>query len=200
MGSAEAKDKLRRRILRKCRALSPDEVIGRSSKIRYRFIELTEEQGFNVVMIYISVRNEVDTYELGRELLRMGKMVCAPVVDRAQRRILPYTVNRIPDDLVDGEYSIPEPSREKGQRVDPSLIDVVVVPGVGFDPRGYRIGYGGGYYDRFLPLCSNALFVGLAYEFQIVDKVPNEDWDIRMDMIITEERVIRTSTASEGLG
>ncbi len=200
MGSAEAKDKLRRRILRKCRALSPDEVIGRSSKIRYRFIELTEEQGFNVVMIYISVRNEVDTYELGRELLRMGKMVCAPVVDRAQRRILPYTVNRIPDDLVDGEYSIPEPSREKGQRVDPSLIDVVVVPGVGFDPRGYRIGYGGGYYDRFLPLCSNALFVGLAYEFQIVDKVPNEDWDIRMDVIITEERVIRTSTASEGLG
>jgi len=200
MGSAEAKDKLRRRILRKCRALSPDEVIGRSSKIRYRFIELTEEQGFNVVMIYISVRNEVDTYELGRELLRMGKMVCAPVVDRAQRRILPYTVNRIPDDLVDGEYSIPEPSREKGQRVDPSLIDVVVVPGVGFDPRGYRIGYGGGYYDRFLPLCSKALFVGLAYEFQIVDKVPNEDWDIRMDVIITEERVIRTFTASEELG
>ncbi|MCD6507956.1 5-formyltetrahydrofolate cyclo-ligase [Candidatus Poribacteria bacterium] len=200
MGSAEAKDKLRRRILRKCRALSPDEVIGRSSKIRYRFIELTEEQGFNVVMIYISVRNEVDTYELGKELLRMGKMVCAPVVDRTQRRILPYTVSRIPDDLVDGEYNIPEPSREKGQPVDPNSIDVVVVPGVGFDLRGYRIGYGGGYYDRFLPLCSNALFVGLAYEFQIVDKVPNEDWDIRMDMIITEERVIRTSTASEGRG
>jgi len=200
MGSAEAKDKLRRRILRKCRALSPDEVIGRSSKIRYRFIELTEEQGFNVVMIYISVRNEVDTYELGKELLRMGKMVCAPVVDRTRRRILPYTVSRIPDDLVDGEYNIPEPSREKGQPVDPNSIDVVVVPGVGFDLRGYRIGYGGGYYDRFLPLCSNALFVGLAYEFQIVDKVPNEDWDIRMDMIITEERVIRTSTASEGRG
>lgn len=198
MGSVEEKADLRRRILKVCRKLSPEEVIERSSKIRHRFIELTEEYGFNVVMIYMSVRNEVDTYELGRELLRMGKTVCAPVVDRAERRIIPYTVSKIPDDLVDGEYNIPEPSREKGRPVDPASIDVVVVPGVGFDPRGYRLGYGGGYYDRFLPLCSNALFVGLAYEFQIVERIPNEDWDIRMDMVITEKRVIRTSKASKG--
>ncbi|HID72928.1 TPA: 5-formyltetrahydrofolate cyclo-ligase [Candidatus Micrarchaeota archaeon] len=196
MGSVEEKGELRRRILKECRKLTREEVIERSSKIRHRFIELTEKYGFDVVMIYISVRKEVDTYELGKELLRMGKTVCAPVVDRAQRRILPYTLSRIPDDLVDGEYNIPEPSRERGRPVDPLSIDVVAVPGVGFDPRGYRIGYGGGYYDRFLPLCSNALFVGLAYEFQIVERVPKEAWDIRMDMIITEGRVIKVSKAS----
>jgi 5-formyltetrahydrofolate cyclo-ligase len=165
-------------------------VIERSARIRHRFIELTEEHGFNLVMVYFSIDNEVETYELAKELLRMGKTVCAPVTDKRKRRLLTYTVDKVPDHLVEGSYGIPEPSRDEGRPVEPEMIDAVVVPGVAFDVRGYRIGYGAGYYDRFLPSCSRAIFIGLAFEIQVVDRIPNDEWDMPLHMVITEERII----------
>lgn len=190
MGSA-GKRELRKLILRRRNSLPEEERRRLSRLIKDRFIRMTEEEGFDVVMVYFSIGSEVETYQLARELLGMGKRVCGPAILKGRRELLPLLVKRIPDQLVKGPYGIPEPSKELCEPIDPREIDVVLVPGVAFDLRGYRIGYGSGYYDRFLKRCENALRVGLAFELQILDRIDDEEWDEPVHRIITERRVIR---------
>ena len=194
MGSAGKKE-LRKLILSRRNSLPEGERKRLSRMIKDRFIGMVEEEGFDVVMVYFSIGSEVETYELARELLGMGKRVCGPAILKREKELLPLLVRKIPDQLVRGPYGIPEPSKELCEPIDPREIDAVVVPGVAFDLRGYRIGYGGGYYDRFLRKCENALRVGLAFELQILDRIENEDWDEPVHAIVTERRVIRIGRA-----
>ena len=83
---------------------------------------------------------------------------------------------------------MPEPQGKT--TIAPESLDLVVVPGVGFDRQGHRIGYGLGYYDRTLSTCANAKFVGLAYSFQVVERLPEEKHDIRLDYLVTECEMI----------
>jgi 5-formyltetrahydrofolate cyclo-ligase len=99
---------------------------------------------------------------------------------------------RAESDLVDGAYSIKEPDRsscEFPQSVSP---DIIIVPGVGFDRHGFRIGFGGGYYDRFLsrPEIASCLIVGVCYDFQIIESVPVENWDKPVHALCTEGETI----------
>jgi len=91
------------------------------------------------------------------------------------------------EDLIEGAYGILEP--RKIIEVMPKKIDLAIVPGVGFDEKGNRLGHGKGYYDKLLQK-TNAKKIGLAFECQIVDQIPTFDNDVSMDMLITEKRVI----------
>ena len=90
-----------------------------------------------------------------------------------------------------GAFGIPEPVLEKGRVVDPAEIDLVVSPCSSFDEGGMRLGMGGGYYDRYLPKCTKADVMLVAYECQGCEKVPAEPWDVPVPCIVTEERVLR---------
>ena len=71
------------------------------------------------------------------------------------------------------------------------MLDIVIVPGLAFDPQGYRIGYGGGFYDRTLPKwCPPAIAIGVAFDLQLASEVPREPWDIPVDLIVTDQRVL----------
>ena len=136
--------------------------------------------------------------KLINEALLAGKRVALPVTDINRQEIFMRAVGRYPEDLVPGVFGIPEP-REACPAIAPEEIDLVLVPGVAYDINGYRLGYGRGYYDRFLPrLRPGALTVGLAYAFQIVPTVYPEAHDRPVRLIVTEEGIIQPLKKGSG--
>lgn len=130
-------------------------------------------------MLYHSLKDEVDTHAFIRKWSR-EKCILLPVVVGDDLELRLYTG---PEDLTVGAYGIEEPT---GARfTDYAAIDLIVVPGVAFDRDGNRLGRGKGYYDRLLPRIPSAYKIGICFPFQLVDEVPAEPFDIRMDEIIS---------------
>ncbi|MCX7658787.1 MAG: 5-formyltetrahydrofolate cyclo-ligase, partial [Oscillospiraceae bacterium] len=127
--------------------------------------------------------------------LARGKRIAVPLVESAagyQKMISPCEIKDVEAELAKGCYGILEPVKELARRVPPENLDMVIVPGVAFDLKKNRIGYGGGYYDRFLKkMRFNCLKVGIAFEFQIVPEIPASENDVPVDIIVTEKRIIK---------
>jgi len=140
--------------------------------------------------LYSSFTNEVLTDEILARAVKEGKDVYYPSVVRGVRHLEFFKV-REKSELSPGSYDIPEPASRHAQ-ADPGVFDLVVVPGVVFDTRGARLGFGKGYYDRALKGLGCRV-VGLAFEFQVLEgeKIPLEAHDIRVEAIVTEKRIIR---------
>lgn len=167
-----------------------------SKKICEQVLEMDSFKESKTVFVYIDFRSEVKTREFIEKMFQMGKRVVVPVTLLAERDLLPVYINNLTTDLAPGYASILEPveSIRKSQRVAPETIDIIYLPGSVFDERGGRMGYGGGFYDRFVSVkAPRALRVGLAYEIQMVERAPLQDHDEYMDRVITEKRVIHTT-------
>ena len=134
----------------------------------------------NTILLYYSLQDEVDTHEFVQKWSR-EKRILLPVVVGDDLEIRLYTG---PEDLATGAYGIEEPTGTL--LTDYTAIDFIAVPGVAFDRNGNRLGRGKGYYDRLLPRIPQAYKVGVCFTFQIVEEVPAEPFDIRMDEIITQ--------------
>ena len=120
-----------------------------------------------------------------------GKKVCVPSVDSKNHHLLISELKSLDEDLEVTAWGIREPRDKSAHRVSPSLIDCVVVPGVVFDRKGHRVGLGGGYYDRFLQQFAGGLTsVAVAFDFQVVDSLPQEDFDVVVQTIVTESQTI----------
>ncbi len=135
------------------------------------------------IMVYVSVSGEVDTHHIISYLLSAGKRVYIPVIEENEIR-----VSEIKDinELVPGKFDIPEPPVNKRIYADPAILDVVIVPGVCFTPEGYRLGRGGGYYDRFLKRISeNTLVLGICYRAQMENEIPHDEKDVKVHEIIS---------------
>jgi 5-formyltetrahydrofolate cyclo-ligase len=137
----------------------------------------------NVVLLYWSMSDEVQTHSFVNRWYNQ-KTLLLPCVDGDNLRLRHYTG---PDCMVAGEqFGIGEPSKEKSAEWDAEKVDLIVVPGVAFDRKGNRMGRGRGFYDRLLKSTPNALKVGVCYDFQMLDCIPVEEFDVPMDRIITE--------------
>lgn len=143
-------------------------------------------QNAAVVMTYVSMGSEPDTLRLIDELIAKGKKVAVPVVKGRQMEAS-YINSR--SDLVKGNFGILEPKKEAFKYCNPEDIDVITVPGIAFDANLHRIGYGKGYYDRFLPHV-NGVKIGVCYDFCIVDSVFSKEHDVAVDYIVTDLREI----------
>lgn len=142
-------------------------------------------QEAQVVFTYVSFRSEVDTLLIIEQLLKERKRVFVPVVNTAQRNMHAAEIFSMKD-LKSGYKGILEPSFDS-PKAKVSEIDLCIVPGAIFDRRGYRIGYGGGYYDRFLPALNESAYrLGLAFEAQMVDELPHENYDVKVHETLTE--------------
>jgi len=138
-----------------------------------------------------SVGSEVDTVSLIEERLREGQKVLLPIAGPEGRMDF-HEVTTPLEKLLPSNYGIPEPDPRLHPLVTPDRIDLIVVPGVGFDPWGNRLGLAGGYFDRYLPrLPQEVPILGLAYECQMIEKVPHEAHDRPVDAVITERTVYR---------
>ena len=154
-----------------------------SRRITERVMPLFKDA--KTVMCYLSAFNEPDTFEIISLLLSQGKRVVVPVTDTNACTITPSYLTSL-DGLRSGSYGIAEPSEYAP--ADAADIDISVIPGIAFDRSGMRIGFGKGYYDRFLSEF-RGLKLGLCYEFQLYDSVPHDRHDIPMDIIITEGNI-----------
>lgn len=134
-----------------------------------------------IVAAYAPIRNEVPTQGIVQGLTKFG---CRVVYPRIQGCGLDFAGG----ELIEGRWGIPEP--QAGKSVPISQVDAVLVPGVAFDERGARIGQGGGYYDRAMR-GFDGLIIGLAYEFQLSKRIPEDEHDIRCNWVVTESRLIK---------
>ena len=188
---SSAKRDLRRRALAARDALPRTERARLSVAICARAAALPEFETATTLMLYASFRSEVDTTALFSWALKAGKTVCAPRI-LAPRLMAAYPVADPEVDLVPGSWGIPEP-REGLEEVPPERVDAVVVPGSVFDAAGSRCGYGGGFYDTYLPRTRPGIpWVALAFEAQLVDELPCEAHDLACGVLVTEARTVRT--------
>ncbi len=183
---------LRRKALSCRRSLSKEKIEKKSEKIKERLFNLSVFKQAKVVLFYLSLPEEVQTYSMIKAAFRINKRVALPVVKNVNRReIIPFEIKNPEPELILGPFKIPQPKPSECYPLSLEEIDLVVVPGVAFDERGNRLGFGAGFYDRFLKkLTHQTKFVGLAFECQLTDKIPSEKHDISMDYVVTEERVI----------
>jgi 5-formyltetrahydrofolate cyclo-ligase len=191
------KESLRKELLRRRDSIPLEVRKSKNRSILERLLSLEEIKHAGLLLLFASFRSEVDTGDMATLLINEGKRVVFPKVDRERRCLLLYEVKALAE-LVPGYMGIPEPSVLTDERmVGINGIDLVIIPGAGFDAEGNRIGYGGGYYDRLLSsLTRDVPVVAPAYEEQIVGAVPAEPHDIRADMIVTDRRVVRCSPAN----
>lgn len=187
------REELREKVRTVRRGQTEEQTLEKSRRIQERLFTLQEFLNSRTVTFYVAkkVEGEVETKQMIRDSLRMTKRVLVPITDRPSRRLIFSELRDYEEELAPGIFDIPEP-REEYRRIVPSEnTDLVVVPGIVFDSRGYRLGYGFGYYDRFLYMLSpETPTVGLAFEFQIVEEIPTEEHDIPVHKIITEKREI----------
>lgn len=156
-----------------------------SIKIQEIFLGSHLYQESNNIMLYSAFRNEVATGVVLKKALADGKVVLFPRVEEREE----MTARKIssPKDLVVGSYGILEPSLDCEISTD---VDLLLVPGVAFDRLGYRLGYGVGYYDRFLKKSIVKYRVGLAFEFQVIARLPRDNYDERLDYLVTEKGIL----------
>lgn len=188
---AEKKDSLRRDVLQRRLRLPFEEVFKVSSLVQEKFLGIRELQYARRLALYASFKNEVLTDAIFEYALAHGKEVFFPRVVRGKSGLMFLRV-RGKKDFSQGSYKIHEPAHDRKLDIAaPSSFDIMVVPGVAFDAAGNRLGYGKGYYDRVLgSVKQGCLIAALAFDFQILDRVPAEAHDIKMGTIITESRVI----------
>lgn len=176
------KNKLREKM--KLQRKNFDKKTSASEKIASLFLSCPEYKKAKALCVYMSSFGEAETSFIISHSLKDGKKLCVPVSQADGTLRLSLYDGKFKKGL----YGIPEP--EVPVFVDFSFPDLIVIPGLAFDKSGNRLGFGKGYYDRFLSQSSGKK-AGLCYFFQLVDKIPSEPHDMKMDMVITENGIIR---------
>lgn len=186
---AEQKQDLRNKVLDRRISISKEEWRKLSAAVSNRLKELDVFKEASVVHTYVSMneRNEVDTHPLLHELLASGKEVWVPVTD-FDEQVLRHVRLRDYNELSMNKWGVLEPSADKA--TDLPAADLILVPMSAADRNGNRLGYGKGYYDKFLQH-SDALKAGLVFDTFIYEEIPSDHFDIKMDLIISEKDVYR---------
>ncbi|MBU2615392.1 MAG: 5-formyltetrahydrofolate cyclo-ligase [Elusimicrobia bacterium] len=151
---------------------------------------LKEFEKAKAVMLFVPFRSEVDTLPIIKTALKLKKRVILPRVEKtlAEKKLLAIEINDVKKDLKTGAYGILEPFK-KAKEVTPEEIELVFVPGIAFDKKGSRIGYGGGYYVRFLKNIPLSKRIGIAYSFQLAGNIPSTKHDLKVAKVLTEKGV-----------
>ena len=188
---SEGKD-LRKKILALRDEISSDEQVEKSEVICEKILGFKEIETARNIFIYVNFRSEVITVPLINEFMKKDKVVSVPKTYVQENRMDALRIGDISTDLVPGYCKIPEPRPEllETNITEPQNIDVVILPGSVFDERGGRMGYGGGYYDRFVEKIPFAIRIGLAFEEQVLSEAPLQPHDELLDYIVTEKRII----------
>ncbi len=193
MDKAEEKMRIRRLVAVRRRGMSEDERAATSLRAQERLMSLPEFSFARRIGVYLAVGSEVSTHRIIEECMKRGIGVCVPAYrGDAEGYAMAWLSPSLK--VKAGWKGVPEPSPRRW--VSCETLDIVIVPGVAFDACGGRLGHGGGHYDRLLRRRPFPLFtIGLAFEKQIVPRVPMDAHDVRMDAVVTEKRVFRVQTS-----
>jgi len=182
------KNKVRKNLLLLRKNLSKADVLEKSDKIKNRLFRLKEFKQASNILFYVSYGSEVCTHEMIKEALSKNKGVFVPVTNKKNKTLILSKLEKW-DELCIGAYNILEPKKEMIKEISFDEIDLIIIPGIVFDLKGNRIGHGKGFYDRLLKNTKVSI-IALAFEFQIIGKIPVDKHDKPVDIIITEKRII----------
>lgn len=185
------KRRIRKAMVERILALSPADRGLQEAALAARFANLPGLAAAETVLLYVTAfPEEVTTRPMLERTLEQGKRLVCPRVDRAAHRLRLFRIEDLEADLKPGMLGIPEP-HDGCLEVEPEQIDWVLVPGLAFDARGYRIGRGAGHYDRLLPrLRRTSPRWALAFDCQLVDALPVESHDVALDGVVSPGQVL----------
>lgn len=181
----QQKKELRREIQRLRKAHTDEEIHTMSLAVKEQILGLSEYREAKVLYAYMDYKHEVETRDLIRSAWTQGKRVAVPKVLGKEMRF--FYITSFEEDLEEGSFGIQEPKESAPAEEENALL---LMPGVAFDRMRHRVGYGGGFYDRFLEQHPKLTTVALAFEFQVREEVPFEEFDIRPAKVVTEKRVL----------
>ena len=173
------KKQLRSEIRARKRAMTEAEIVEKSRILTEKFLATDFYRNARTVYGYLPYNQEVRTVPLLEQAIRDGKQVAVPKVYGEEMKFI------LMDDLTEvekGYAGIPEPVADGPVAEDKTAL--VLMPGLAFDPQGHRIGYGGGFYDKFLAAEPDHPTVAMCYDFQLVEDIPTEDYDIPVDCVL----------------
>lgn len=177
------KKTLRKEIQTKLKLIS-DENRKKYEEIIYeKLFENEKFKNSKCIAITIPFGTEINTYPIIEKLLDEKKIVCSPICEKESRKMTFYKIESL-DNLIEGHYGIKTPLMVEKNIIFKEDIDLIIVPGVGFDRYNFRIGFGGGYYDRYLKDFKGHT-ISLAFKEQIIDKVPTNKFDLPVEFVIT---------------
>lgn len=167
--------------------LSADEINLNSSLITEKLLELEEFKNSDNIFAYVSCNNEVSTFDLIKKCFTLGKNVFVPKVYGAEMKF--HKITSL-NELVKGSFNILEPDNN---HVTDKNTGICIMPGLAFDKEFHRVGYGGGYYDKYLNKYSGLIKVAVCFEFQLLknESITADSFDLKPDIIITEKRVYK---------
>ncbi|MBI4595983.1 MAG: 5-formyltetrahydrofolate cyclo-ligase [Candidatus Tectomicrobia bacterium] len=170
----------------------------RSSIIEKKLLSLPQYTISKTLMSFCSFGSEVNTERIIKHALESGKRVAVPKVSLKNKSMLISELNDYEKDLVSTPpYGILEPSCRAVRPVNPMELDLIIMPGVVFDREGGRIGYGAGFYDRFLEkVPENVCRMAIAFDLQLVNKLPKEPHDKLVDILVTEKEILHFNLRS----
>jgi 5-formyltetrahydrofolate cyclo-ligase len=177
--------------------ISAEEKIILDRLIERNLFEWSVFQESKYLSCYISFRSEIDTTSIIKKTMEMGKTIVVPRINEKTKEMYFFIINDATNCLKEGSYGILEPL-DSCKEADYSNLDLVIAPGLAFTLRGDRLGYGGGYYDRFLRSHSNARRCVLTYDSLILDSLPVKENDVPVDYLISESGVKITENGRDG--
>lgn len=184
------KEKLREKFRKIRNRMSKSYRRKASKKITEKLFQMSEFKNAETIALYWSFGSEVDTRAIFKKIFALEKESVFPRINSSKRGMKFCQVADPKKDFIPGLYNILQP-RAGLPAVSLNKIDLVLVPGIVFDRRGYRLGYGKGYYDRFLRKVPSALAVGLTYEKTLIKALPYRSADFAVRCIVTERRIYR---------
>jgi 5-formyltetrahydrofolate cyclo-ligase len=191
---------IRQEMLAKRDALDPAGRAAKSQLIKTYFFSLPEILAAKSLMFYVSFRSEVETHIMIKYAMAIGMKVIVPKTDTKNKQLILYRLENYEEDLSPGVWGIMEPKAEKLSPVSYDEIDVVIAPGVAFSEQGWRIGYGGGFYDRLLRESQKRSYA-LGFEMQVLPEIPfDPQRDVPVNYLVTERRVITCDTVRQQAG
>ena len=185
MNEIKLKNEVRKRYIKIRKNIEDKEL--KSKIITEKIIQSDVYKNATIVALYKNLKSEVDTNLLIEYSIRLGKTIVLPKITNETMEF--YKIDSINEQLIKSKFGVEEPSGEKDNLINKENIDLIIVPGVCFDKEKNRMGFGKGYYDKYLEN-SNLITIGICFSEQILDKLPVTANDIKMEQIITDTFIL----------
>lgn len=188
------KENLRPVLFEKRKRLDATKITEASQKAAEQIIALSVFLNAKNIGYYSAKDGELDPIYIVQEARRLKKNLFLPVISNQSKKRMIFYSHTETTSLIENQWHILEPNVAVEKSVEAHQLDIIFIPILGFDDASNRLGRGVGFYDRYLAFLKNTgkpILIGLAYEFQKLDRVPTDDWDVPMNMVVTEKNIYK---------
>lgn len=184
------KEKLRAKLLLERSNLDKDVIAAQSDNMAKQLLVWPYYQQAQIIMVFLSMADEPQMLKIIEDAWLQDKKICVPHM-RQEFGVMDAAIISSLNDLVRGRFNLLVPNPTTLKIVDPSVIDLIIVPGVAYDYSGNRLGMGAGYYDRFLPQAPQAILIGAVWSSHVTEKLPYTDYDIPVHYLLNEDKIVK---------